>query len=375
MGENKNIQNDFVQLARMAVNEQWDDVRLFVARVLRRYRADQPQFADELNQLLKANPARRSDIFRERKTLHEGESAAADLGIASGLLRPAVDEVTVPPFLNGQTKKEIEQLILERKRASFLIKSGLSPSRSAIFQGPPGVGKTLTARWIASKMDKPLLILDLATVMSSYLGRTGTNVRAAIEYAKEQDAVLLLDEIDAIAKRRSDDSDIGELKRLVTVILQEIDAWPATSLLLAATNHPELIDPALWRRFDAVVCFELPESGQVKESLVRYFGNDKAVFDEWIDSIAIAAEGESFSDIEKAVYRMRRSLALGLADEHSLVAEYLSKRVKNLDKKTQISIASRLFSKAGLSQHQVSELTGVARETIRKHALHESSKG
>ena len=130
---------------------------------------------------------------------------------------------------------------------------GLSPTRSAIFVGPPGVGKTLTARWLASQLGVPLYVLDLTAVMSSLLGRSGTNLRAALDFAKRSPCVLLLDEIDAIAKRRSDDTDIGELKRLVTVILQEVDEWPATGLLLAATNHAELIDPALWRRFDLVI--------------------------------------------------------------------------------------------------------------------------
>lgn len=375
MGKNNNINEDFVQLARMAVNEQWDDVRLFVARVLRRYRADSPEFSKALNELLKSNPARKSGIFRNQMTDYGAEAAAVEPGVGSGLLRSFVEEEIPAPLLSTQTRQEIDQLILERRRADFLIGAGLSPSRSAIFEGPPGVGKTLTARWIASQIKKPLLILDLATVMSSYLGRTGTNVRAAIEYAKEQDAVLLLDEIDAIAKRRSDDADIGELKRLVTVVMQEVDAWPQTNFLLAATNHPELIDPALWRRFDSVIHFGLPEESQIKEALIRYLGRDKDKFKGWIESLAIAAEGESFSNLEKSINRMRRSLALGLADTDSLAADYLSKRVKSLDKKSKISVASHLFTATDLSQHQVSEVTGVARETIRKYAIVKADQG
>ncbi|KAG1531821.1 hypothetical protein G6F50_016490 [Rhizopus delemar] len=91
---------------------------------------------------------------------------------------------------------------------------GLTPTRSAIFVGPPGVGKTLKARWLAAQLKVPLYVLDLTAVMSSLLGKSGTNLRAAIDFAKREPCVLLLDEIDAIAKRRSDDSDVGELKRL-----------------------------------------------------------------------------------------------------------------------------------------------------------------
>ena len=142
--------------------------------------------------------------------------------------------------------------------------------------GPPGVGKTLTARWLAAQLKVPLYVLDLTAVMSSLLGKSG-NLRAAIDFAKREPCVLLLDEIDAIAKRRSDDSDVGELKRLVTVILQEVDEWPASSVLLAATNHPELIDPALWRRFDLVVQFKTPDEQAVKEAIKRFLGPDYAL--------------------------------------------------------------------------------------------------
>ena len=171
-----------------------------------------------------------------------------------------------------------------------MLALGLTPTRSAIFVGKPGVGKTLTARWVASQLGVPLYVLDLTVVMSSLLGRSGNNLRAALDFAKSTDCVLLLDEIDSIAKRRSDDTDIGELKRLVTVILQEVDEWPTTGLLLAATNHPELIDPALWRRFDLVVEFKLPEMPAVKSAVKRFLGPDQTPLGQWIDVLTVTVQ-------------------------------------------------------------------------------------
>ena len=110
----------------------------------------------------------------------------------------------------------------------------------------------------------PLLILDLSAVMSSYLGRTGSNLRHVLDYAKSLDCVLLLDELDAIAKRRDDSSEIGKLKRLVTVLLQQLDDWPSAGLLIAATNHTDLLDHAVWCRFEELVKFGIPQQDTVK---------------------------------------------------------------------------------------------------------------
>src|SRR5690606_8419204 len=109
--------------------------------------------------------------------------------------------------------EQLSQLIQERQQTEKLTALGLSPTRSAIFVGPPGVGKTLTARWLATQLRVPLYVLDLTAVMSSLLGKSGSNLRAAIDFAKCTPCVLVLDEIDAIANRRSDEADVGELKR------------------------------------------------------------------------------------------------------------------------------------------------------------------
>ena len=136
------------------------------------------------------------------------------------------------------------------------------------------LGKTLAARWIAKKLNRPLIVLDLWAVMSSFLGRTGNNIRNVLDYAKGLDCVLLLDEFDAIAKRRDDAVEIGELKRLVTVLLQEIDEWPSSGLLLAATNHPDLLDPAVWRRFELIVEFPMPTEAEIRQAIELFLGGE-----------------------------------------------------------------------------------------------------
>jgi SpoVK/Ycf46/Vps4 family AAA+-type ATPase len=179
--------------------------------------------------------------------------------------------------------------------------------------------------------------------------------------------VLLLDEIDAIAKRRSDEADVGELKRLVTVILQEVDEWPATSLLVAATNHPELVDPALWRRFDLVVHFETPQASAIKEAIKRFLGSDYAVFGRWIDILVFAFSGQSFSDIERDIQRFRRAIALGTASDAALIEDFVKARALTLNHQGRIDFAILLAKQTRLSQHTISNITGVSRDTIRKY--------
>jgi len=160
---------------------------------------------------------------------------------------------------------------------------------------------------------------------------------------------------------------VGELKRLVTVILQEVDEWPASSVLLAATNHPELIDPALWRRFDLVVHFKTPDEQAVKEAIKRFLGPDYALFARWIDILVFAFAGHSFSDIERDVQRFRRAVALGTTTDADLVEDFMKARALALDRQGRIDLAVMLAKQTRLSQHTVSDITGVSRDTIRKY--------
>jgi SpoVK/Ycf46/Vps4 family AAA+-type ATPase len=369
LGDNNEFESDFVQVIRLALSAQTEDVRLFVARLVRKYRNTHPDLAEQLDLYLRAKAPRSSSPLRKATpATPPSQGVPIDDESRLSLLKifndpPGIEQ----PLLSNEIEESLAQLVQERRQVDRLASSGLEPTRSVIFVGKPGVGKTLTARWLASQLRVPLYVLDLAAVMSSLLGRSGSNLRSALDFAKRSPCVLLLDEIDAIAKRRSDDSDVGELKRLVTVILQEVDEWPATGLLIAATNHPDLIDPALWRRFELLVEFKLPERPAIKAAIRRFLGPDYALFGRWLDVLTFAFSGESFSDIERELQRFRRSIALGSASDTDLVEEFIKSRVLTLDRKSKIELAVLLAKQTRLSQHMVSEVTGVSRDTIRKY--------
>ena len=279
------------------------------------------------------------------------------------------------PILPAALARQIEDIVSERKERAKLVAHGIRPTRSAILVGPPGVGKTLSARYIATQINKPLWVLDLTTVMSSLLGKTGNNLRLVFESAKQSEAVLLLDEVDAIAKRRSDDTDVGELKRLVTAILQEVDNWPDTGLLLAATNHPELIDPALWRRFDAILRFEVSDRDAVALAIRRFLDRDVEQFEPWINLMASSLMGQSLSDVERSILAMRRNALIHQAAPSRLAIDLAVRHAGEMDKVARRDLAISLAKEGAMSHNQISELTGVARDTLRKYAGPSPLKG
>jgi len=364
------IERDFATLARLAAAQSYEDVRLLLARLVRKYRQHNPDLAAMLDQSLKATQTRSSgsSVLR-RDTSQLDAPLPIDRDSRLALIKEFDDRDGLDvPLLSDPLKRQIEAIVLERQEREKLLARGIAPTRSAILVGKPGLGKTISARWIASQLGKPLWVLDLTAVMSSLLGKTGNNLRVALDYAKANSAILLLDEIDAIAKRRSDESDIGELKRLVTVILQEVDQWPDTGLLLAATNHPELVDPALWRRFDSVLEFSAPDANATAAAVRRFLGQDIEALAPWVDTLASGLRGKSLSDVERAVTSLRRGHALHHAPTEVLVAQIVGANIEAQPKTQRLELAIQMAKDGQHSYQEISKLTGVARDTIRKHA-------
>jgi SpoVK/Ycf46/Vps4 family AAA+-type ATPase len=352
---------DLAHLARLALVGRQQDIQSFVQRLARRYRDCMPELAAQLSALVQESPTRQSPLRRETAA-----PLPVDLESRLQLMRidqqPALD---VEPIWEQPVARALKQIISERQSVADLAREGLLPTRSLILTGPPGVGKSLAAKWIARELGRPLVTLDLSSVMSSFLGRTGVNVRHVLDYAKGVDCVLLLDEFDSIAKRRDDASDVGELKRLVTVLLQEIDDWPSTGLLIAATNHPDLLDPAVWRRFELRVAFEMPDDAAVRKAIDVFLGSSNVAL-QWRNALAVAFRGLSFSDIERELMIARRSAVVQREPLESSLCRIVKSRVGLLNRQERGQVALWLME-AGISQRQANELTGVSRDTIRKY--------
>ncbi|QAS01622.1 ATP-binding protein [Lactiplantibacillus plantarum] len=191
-----------------------------------------------------------------------GKLTARGTTFSSELLlnRPILNSNRI--ILNADEQSRIDSFISGITHADLLMKNGVPPANSLLLYGKPGVGKTSIATNIAMKLNLPLLSVNLAELISSYLGSTGKNISRIIEQAHQQPSVLFFDEFDAIASERNSENDIAELRRIVNVLLVELDNWPADSVVIAATNHPEMLDSAIWRRFRVTLKIDLPNRQQ-----------------------------------------------------------------------------------------------------------------
>lgn len=361
MEHNEKLKDSLLHLSRLSLSGRKQDIQLFIRKIAKSLRSNFPDVAEGLTNLLKEMPSLASPI---RST--SMESVPVDRDSRLQLLKfesPVI--LDVEPIWSSNIEQELQQVLKERQAEDDLLAAGLSSTSSLLFKGVSGVGKTLAARWLAARLSLPLLILDLSAVMSSFLGRTGSNVRNVFDYAKGTKCILLLDEMDAIAKKRDDIAEIGELKRLVTVLLQEIDDWHGGSVLIAATNHPELLDPAVWRRFERVIAFPKPNQKQVEKAIDLYLCDNSERLAPWRDLLAIALQNCSYSDIERELTKIRRGSIVNREPLEKSIESWINNNVQEIPKNERVALAKKMI-KAGFSQRKTSEITGISRTTLRK---------
>ena len=211
--------------------------------------------------------------------------------------------------LHAETGEILLRVMREFRQWDVLEANGLRPSHKLLFCGPPGCGKTATAEAIATELGLPLVYVRFDSVVSSLLGETASNIRKVFEYIHEETWVVLFDEFDAIGRSRDDSTEHGEIKRVVNAFLQMLDNFHGRSLLLAATNFEQALDPALWRRFDEVVRFDRPTGSQIDELLKKKLAtvrNPKVSAKRYVGQL----EGSTFSDIDRIATDVLKSCAL-----------------------------------------------------------------
>lgn len=299
--------------------------------------------SDVLKQLLKAHVDGDDTGFRKAALqLAAAESSAGHVRTAEGIreiiaqLRPPLPQQSrgmvvdlaqprgeLAELLEGSFRTErlgdivlppkkrdlLTRLILESRSRVSLQKWSVAPRRKLLFHGPPGCGKTLAAAVMAGELGVPLMTVRFDALFSRFLGATANHLRLIFGEMPRKPGVYLFDEFDAVAKKRADVQDVGEMRRIVSSFLQLVDADKSASLLIAATNHVELLDRAVFRRFDAAIQFELPGADELL-SLLRLRLGAFRLGARLLRDLARTHVGISYADATKACEDAIRTMAL-----------------------------------------------------------------
>lgn len=233
---------------------------------------------------------------------------------------PKIDKDSI--VLNKETEAEIQEFIKCYFSRDKLIAAGIDETCSLLLYGPPGCGKTTIAKYISMQTGLPLVTARLDGLISSLLGSTAKNIRKIFDFASKQECILFLDEFDVIAKVRDDKNETGELKRVVNSLIQNIDIFSRDSIIIAATNHHELLDPAIWRRFNRVLSIEKPSFDEIKAIIESYVENNGVEYNlnvKKIDSLSGGLLGLSHADVKTI---LNNALKYNLINDEKAVSMY-----------------------------------------------------
>ena len=285
------------------------------------------------------------------------------------------DEETVNPkdypiVLDSTTNTRIEEFIAFVENGDKLEAHGVGLSPSLITYGPPGTGKTQLARFIAGRLGMPLLTARSDALISSFLGSTSKNLRMLFDHVAHRHCILFLDEIDAFAKLRDDQQELGELKRVVVSLLQNLDAMDHETVLLAATNHDHLLDPAIWRRFTFRIPLALPRAAERRTILELFLTPeyakqvDLACVTELTDTVSGSdLRALALDAIRDTIVHQRKAI-----DSDRLTVRIIQSRLKGeidmADPSSQLLKSVRELAPNYFTGKRLSELFRVSRATV-----------
>ena len=287
-----------INLVRASVAGDKNAVRSVVETIIAEEKSKQHTvLADRLSRAMRTNGNGMNKSPSVSERAHKGREYIAEITPR----RELGDMV-----LSATCRTAVDQLIEEQQRASLLRAHGLDPRHRLLLAGPPGNGKTSLAEAIAESLAAPFFVVRYEAMIGSYLGETAGRLKRIFDYVRTTPCVLFFDEFDAVGKERGDIHETGEIKRVVTSLLMHVDELPSYALVIAATNHSELLDRAVWRRFQ--LRLGLPAPGE--KELTEYFEKFLSSFDQrpgiTAPSIAKRLGAISYAEAEEFTLDVRR---------------------------------------------------------------------
>ncbi len=239
--------------------------------------------------------------------------------------------------LADSIRTQLREVIDEQHRAELLHAYGLSPRHRVLLAGPPGNGKTSVAEALAFELMVPLIVVRYESLIGSYLGETSIRLKALLDYVRTRRCVLFFDEFETLGKERGDTHETGEIKRVVSSLLLQLDDLPDYVVVVAASNHPELLDRAVWRRFQVRLELPLPTRAQLTAFVTSISERSKVNFGLAAETVAKRLLGLSFSEVEEFCLGVVRRAVLDqkMDDARTIVSSRLEqwkKRLKPVNK-------------------------------------------
>lgn len=228
-------------------------------------------------------------------------------------------------ILPESVRRAVEELLEEHRRGDLLRAHNLEPRHRVLLTGPPGNGKTSLGEALAAELAVPLFTVRYESVIASYLGETGARLDRLFSEVRAHHCVLFFDEFDVLGKERGDEHETGEIKRVVSSLLLQIDALPSHVVVVTATNHPELLDRAVWRRFEVRLELPPPTPEQTEEWFRRFDLAFDARSPDSPKDLAARLRGLSFSELEQFSLDVKRRFVLDIpeADLRSIITRRL----------------------------------------------------